>query len=169
MKAKNTIKTDAAFRRMVDEVAQLMPAMAAKKAELEARLQAVREEPEAELAAMKADYDAKMAALKNYFSSAKVQARLLTPGKKYGESTAATFGVRAGKPKLAYLEGKTEADIVAALQEEERTEWLRDRAPELNKAAILGSGLSEAELQDYGLAIVAEGTFYVKPKDAPKA
>lgn len=169
MKAKNTIKTDAAFRRMVDEVAQLMPAMAAKKAELEAKLQAVREEPEAELAAMKADYDAKMAALKNYFASDKAQARLLTPGKKYGESTAATFGVRAGKPKLAYLEGKTEADIVAALQEEERTEWLRDRAPELNKAAILGAGLSEDELQDYGLAIVAEGTFYVKPKDAPKA
>lgn len=169
MKAKNTIKTDAAFRRMVDEVAQLMPEMAARKAELEAKLQAVREEPEAELAAMKADYDAKMAALKNYFASDKVQARLLTPGKKYGESTAATFGVRAGKPKLAYLEGKTEADIVAALQEEERTEWLRDRAPELNKAAILGAGLSEDELQDYGLAIVAEGTFYVKPKDAPKS
>lgn len=169
MKAKNTIKTDAAFRRMVDEVAQLMPAIEAKKAELEAKLQAVREEPEAELAAMKADYDAKMAALKNYFASGKTQARLLTPGKKYGESTAATFGVRAGKPKLAYLEGKTEADIVAALQEEERTEWLRDRAPELNKAAILGAGLSEDELQDYGLAIVAEGTFYVKPKDAPKS
>lgn len=169
MKAKNTIKTDAAFRRMVDEVAQLMPEMAAKKAELEAKLQAVREEPEAELAAMKADYDAMMDALKNYFASDKVRARLLTPGKKYGESTAATFGVRAGKPKLAYLEGKTEADIVAALQEEERTEWLRDRAPELNKAAILGAGLTEDELQDYGLAIVAEGTFYVKPKDAPKS
>lgn len=169
MKAKNTIKTDAAFRRMVDEVAQLMPAMAAKKAELEAKLQAVREEPEAELAAMKADYDAKMAALKNYFASDKVQARLLTPGKKYGESTAATFGVRAGKPKLGYLDGKTEADIVAALQEEERTEWLRDRAPELNKAAILGAGLSEDELQDYGLTITAADTFYVKPKDAPKS
>lgn len=169
MKAKNTIKTDAAFRRMVDDVAQLMPAMAAKKAELEAKLQAVREEPEAELAAMKADYDAKMDALKKYFAGDKVQARLLTPGKKYGESTAATFGLRAGKPKLAYLEGKTEADIVALLQEEERTEWLRDRAPELNKAAILGAGLSEDELQDYGLAIVAEGTFYVKPKDAPKS
>ena len=56
MKAKNTIKTDAAFRRMVDEVAQLMPAIEAKKAELEAKLQAVREEPEAELAELQADY-----------------------------------------------------------------------------------------------------------------
>ena len=112
MKAKNTIKTDAAFRRMVDEVAQLMPAIEAKKAELEAKLQAVREEPEAELAELQADYKAKMEALKKYFASDKVRARLLTPGKKYGESSDATFGVRAGKPKLGYLDGKT--DRVAA-------------------------------------------------------
>lgn len=166
MKAKNTIKTDAAFRRMVDEVARLMPKMAAKKAELEAKLQAVREETEAELATMKADYDAMMDALQKYFASTQAQARLLTPGKKYGESIAATFGTRTGKPKLAYLAGKTEADIVAALQEEKRVEWLRDRSPELNKAAILGAGLSDDELQDYGLAIVSEYSFYVKPKAA---
>lgn len=133
---------------MVDEVAQLMPAIEAKKAELEAKLQAVREEPEAELAELQADYKAKMDALKKYFASDKVRARLLTPGKKYGESSAATFGVRAGKPKLGYLDGKTEADIVAA---------------------ILGAGLSEDELQDYGLTITAADTFYVKPKDAPKS
>lgn len=169
MKTNNTIKTDAAFRRMADEVAQLIPAMAAKQAELHAQLQAVREEPEQELAAMKAEYDAKMEALKKYFSSDQVRARLLTPGKKYGESAAATFGVRAGKPKLGYLDGKTEADIVAALQAEEHTDWLRDRAPELNKAAILGAGLTDAELQDYGLTIIAEGTFYVKPKDTRKS
>lgn len=166
MKTKNTIKTDAAFVRMVDEVARLIPTIAARKAELETKLQTVRAEYETQLAELQEEHQTKMNALKQYFANDKVQARLMKPGKKYGESPAATFGIRAGKPRLTYLNGKTEADIITQLQEEEHQEWLRERTPELNKAVILGAGLTEKELADYNLAIEAEGIFYVKPKDS---
>jgi len=164
MKA-NTIKTDAAFFRMADEAAQLMPKIKKLKAALDAALQETRKAPEAELAALQAALDAKLAALKDYFEADGAAARLCKPGKKFGESAAATFGLRAGKGKLALLEGRTEADVVAALLAEGHADWLRERSPELNKAAILGAGLSADDLADLGLALSTEASFYLKPKD----
>ncbi|HIX20336.1 MAG TPA: hypothetical protein H9862_07030 [Candidatus Akkermansia intestinigallinarum] len=165
MKATYTIKSDAAFLRMVDEVAQMQPVIKAKESELDARLQAVRSELTPALADLKAEYDARMSALKSYFADEKVQSRLILPGKKHGESANATFTLRMGKPKITAADGMTEADAVALLLKEDRTEWLRNRAPELNKAAILGAGLTADELLDYGLTLITESKFCVTPKD----
>ncbi len=161
----SAIKTDAAFRRTADAAAKLITAIDKRKAEMKAKLAALKESPEAtELAEWEAELKDKFDALKAYYAQEGAEARLCKPGMKYGEGAVCTFGVNYGRASIAPVEGKTEADAVAALEKEGRTEFLRALPPELNKAAIQGAGLTPEELLDFGLEMVREGKFYVKPK-----
>lgn len=163
MKTKYTIKTDADFLHAADEAAMMANDIIRRKAELESELQAVRSKY-ADLDAIQNDYDARTAALEKYLRGNGVAERLFKSGKKFGESTCAKFGIRTSKPALALVEGCTETEITERLAQEGRDEWLNVGAPKLNKAAILGAGLTDEELADFGLCIVVKDKFFIEPK-----
>ena len=66
MKTKNTIKTDADALRVADELAAMQPALALKKAELEAELQKVRDCFGPAVDELQAAYDGDFKALEEY-------------------------------------------------------------------------------------------------------
>ena len=162
MKTKTTIKTDADALRVADELAAMQPALALKKAELEAELQKVRDRMAPAVDELQAAYDSAFSDLETYCRKPGVMARLCKPGKKAAETGKATFGLREGKPALAIL---PEAEIIERMQQEGKTEWLTASEPKLNKAAVLGAGLDEETLEELGLQVVRNSKLFVKPKD----
>ena len=165
MKTKTTIKTDADALRVADELAAMQPALALKKAELEAELQKVRDRMAPAVDELQAAYDSAFSDLETYCRKPGVMARLCKPGKKAAETDKATFGLREGKPALAILPDSTEAEIIERMQQEGKTEWLTASEPKLNKAAVLGAGLDEETLEELGLQVVRYSKLFVKPKD----
>jgi len=163
MKPKYAIKTDADFLRAADEATALAGDIAIRKAQMGSELQAIRAKY-ADLGALQTDYDARTSALEQYLRGAGVADRLFKPGKKFGETACSKFGIRSGKPALAPAEGRTEAEITERLMQEGHSEWLNMGAPKLNRAAILGAGLSEDELAGYGLCVAAKDKFFIEPK-----
>lgn len=165
MKTKNTIKTDADALRVADELAAMQPALDLKKAELAAELQKVRDRFGPAVDELQAAYDADFKALEEYCRKPGVMARLCKPGKKAAETGKATFGLREGKPSVGFLPDSTEAEVIERMQQEGKTEWLTAAEPKLNKAAVLGAGLDDEALAEWGVKIVRNNKLFVKPKD----
>lgn len=163
MKTKYTIKTDADFLRTADETITIAGEITIRKAQMESELQAIRVKF-TDLEEMQTECNARTAALDKYLRGAGVADRLFKPGKKFGESTCAKFGIRTSKPALALAEGSEEAELIERLQQLGKDEWLNVGSPKLNRAAILGAGLSDEELADLGLCIVVKDKFFIEPK-----
>lgn len=153
MKTKQTIKNKTQFENVIATYATL----AAKAARLKDQKKAVDEqlkETEAAMAEEKAAAEAYALAHEN---------EVLSPGKKSGETSMATYGFKAPKPTLEPEGGKWDA-VVDAILAKPRA-WAKKylaikHTPDKNALKTL----DEAKLAELGLSFKTGSGFYISPK-----